>query len=514
MELLLDKESVFLTETVFDGQTEQGVELDYILPDYYPDIFKILKCSLSPSIVSYNISGSQLYIDGVVYVKVLYTAEDGEDINCIDQRYTYSKTVELAKNVEMPRVSLFPKADYCNCRAISGRRIDIRGAVSCKIKVIGCFENEILCGVSGLGTEVKKNSITYCESSLFTNRQYVVREDIETGTGGSIIAVLSVDCNASVSETKIISDKIIVKGDAKVKSLYLVKNSEGKSSTEVMEASVPLSQIIDLNGITDNHNCYAVFDVMDCDLEIKQSDDGESRLLGCDITVDCKVSACKEATISPVCDLYSTDYDIEYSSATVKIEHVPKSISCQSGLKASLDYKEGKIAEILDCKCDILGYSTKCDETGKLTVSGQLLIRAICRDNENKPIVIDKNEDFSITPDIEVNGTYSINPTVTVGNISYNINEDNTIELRLQLSLGGTINKVDAVNTVNEITVDKDKPKKKDNSYGLKMYFAETGESVWDISKKYNTAVSAVMTENELSEEVLSEACMLLIPMV
>lgn len=514
MELLLDKESVFLTETVFDGQTEQGVELDYILPDYYPDIFKILKCSLTPSIVSYNISGSQLYIDGVVYVKVLYTAEDGEEINCIDQRYTYSKTVELAKNVEMPRVSFFPKADYCNCRAISGRRIDIRGAVSCKIRVCGCFENEILCGVSGLGTEVKKNDITYCESSLFTNRQYVVREDIETGTGGSIVAVLSVDCTASVSETKIISDKVIVKGDAKVKSLYLVKNSDGKNTTEVMEATVPLSQIIDLSGVTDSHNCYAVFDVMDCDLEIKQSDEGASRVLGCDITVDCKVSAYKEAKISPVCDLYSTDYDIEYTSAAVKIEHAPKSLSCQSGIRTTLDYKEGKISEILDCKCDILGYTTKSDESGRLTVSGQLLTRIIGRDDEKKPLVFDKSEDFAISPDIEINGTYSVNPTVTVGNISYNINEDNTVEIRLQLSLCGTVNKVDAVNTVNEITVDKDKPKKKDNCYGLKMYFAEANESVWDISKKYNTAVSAVMTENELSEEVLSEACMLLIPMV
>ena len=514
MELLLDKESVFLTETVFDGQIEQGVELDYVLPDYYPDIFKILKCSLSPCIVSYNISGSQLYIDGVVYVKVLYTAEDGEDINCIDQRYTYSKTVELAKNVEMPRVSFFPKADYCNCRAISGRRIDIRGAVSSKIKVCGCCENEILCGVSGLGAEVKKDCITYCESSLFTNRQYVVREDIETGTGGSIAAVLSVDCTASVSETKIISDKVIVKGDARVKSLYLVKNSEGKSSTEVMEATVPLSQIIDLNGITDSHNCYAAFDVMDCDLEVKQSEEGESRVLGCDITVDCKVSAYKEAEISPVCDLYSTDYDVEYSSSAVRIEHAPRALSCQSGIKSTIDYKDGKISEIFDCKCDILSFTAKSDESGKLSVSGQLLIRIIGKDEDNKPVVIDKNDSFAIATDIDFNGGYSVNPTVTVGNISYNINEDNTVELRLQLCLGGTINKVDTINTVNEITIDKDKPKKKDNCYSLKMYFAETGESVWDIAKKYNTAVSAVMTENELSEEVLSEACMLLIPMV
>lgn len=34
-------DAVFMTETLFDGQTEQGVELDHVLPDYYPEIFRI-----------------------------------------------------------------------------------------------------------------------------------------------------------------------------------------------------------------------------------------------------------------------------------------------------------------------------------------------------------------------------------------------------------------------------------------------------------------------------------------
>lgn len=51
MELQLNKEPVFLNEVIYDGQTEQGVEFDYVLPDYYPDIFKILRCSLTPGIL-------------------------------------------------------------------------------------------------------------------------------------------------------------------------------------------------------------------------------------------------------------------------------------------------------------------------------------------------------------------------------------------------------------------------------------------------------------------------------
>lgn len=44
------------------------------------------------------------------------------------------------------------------------------------------------------------------------------------------------------------------------------------------------------------------------------------------------------------------------------------------------------------------------------------------------------------------------------------------------------------------------------------IYFASKDESVWDIARHYNTTVSLVMEENELSEEILSADKMLLIP--
>ena len=108
MDLILNKEQVFVNEIVYDGQAEQGVEFDYVLPDYYPDIFRILKCSLCPRITSYNVAGDKLNFDGVVYIKVLYLCESSNKIHCVDQRMTFSKSVDLGKNVEdnNPQVSM------------------------------------------------------------------------------------------------------------------------------------------------------------------------------------------------------------------------------------------------------------------------------------------------------------------------------------------------------------------------------------------------------------------------
>lgn len=515
MKLLLDKEPVYLTETVYDGQAEQGVEFDYVLPDYYPDIFKILKCTLTPGIVSYSVSGTQLFIDGVVYIKALYLSENSNEINCIEHRFTYSKTIELVKTAEKPVVTFSQKADYCNCRAVSGRRIDVRGAVSVKIKVTGCCESEILRGASGLGTEVKRDSVSYCGSRLYASRQYVAREDIETGTGSGISSVLTTSCCAMVTDTKIIADKVVIKGEARVKALYLTRSGECME-TEVMEAVVPLSQIVDIEGITEAHSCYARFDVMDCDLEIKQGDDGENRILGCEITVDCKVNAYKECVISPVCDIYSTDYECSFSSVPVKLEHSPAYLMTQHGIKAAAEYNDDTISEIFDCKCDISGYTVRSsDESGKIGISGQVNIWLIGKNSSGNPIFIDKTESFEFMTDMDgEGGACSADVAVAITNVSYSISGDNTVDVQIQLSAQGLIYKIKTINTVSEINVSQELPKNKNSDYALKLYYADKGEKIWDIAKKYNTSVSAVSAENELDEEQLTESCMLLIPIV
>ena len=77
-ELIKQTDSVYMTETLFDGQAEQGVELDHVLPDYYPEIFKIIKCITTPRIVSCSVNGDKLNYDISVSVRVLYCAEESD----------------------------------------------------------------------------------------------------------------------------------------------------------------------------------------------------------------------------------------------------------------------------------------------------------------------------------------------------------------------------------------------------------------------------------------------------
>jgi len=538
--LSVSKEPVFLSEVVFDGQVEQGVEFDYVLPDYYPDIFKVLKCSLTPCVISYSVSGNQLYCDGVVYIKVLYLSRENNHVNCIEQRYTYSKTIDLVKSVDDAIVYISPKTDYCNCRAVSGRRIDVRGAVSCKVKVSCTRESQMITGASGMGAETRKTALSYCGEKLIASRQFVTREDIETGTGsGGINSIVHHDASVCVTDYKIVANKVVVKGEATIKALYLKKANENafenaeenaenaanvSENAEVMEATIPISQIIDLQGVSENHVCFVNLSVMDCDLEIKSGETGENRLFSCDLTVNCTVTAHLEKEVMPLIDMYSVDYESSFTKTIIKTETMPQIIERQLSLKGQLECSEGTLEAVYDSRCDIFnivcrprssGDSDTEHPAGELIITGQAAMQIIGRLDNGSPVFIEKTEPFElITEFAGLTEEHNVEPNLQVINTTYSISAENQVELRIVLKLNGCLYQMRSIEVINEIAVNEDAPKAKDNEYALKLYYAEENEEVWNIAKRYNTGAEAIITENDMESGKITTPCMLLIPIV
>ena len=67
----VSKSNLAVRDLVFEGCKEVPVDMDSSLPDYCPDIQKILKCRVIPNISSKSISGDRLNIEGTAKIKLL-----------------------------------------------------------------------------------------------------------------------------------------------------------------------------------------------------------------------------------------------------------------------------------------------------------------------------------------------------------------------------------------------------------------------------------------------------------
>jgi hypothetical protein len=105
----------------------------------------------------------------------------------------------------------------------------------------------------------------------------------------------------------------------------------------------------------------------------------------------------------------------------------------------------------------------------------------------------------------------SCNPSCNISAFSFVLNGDNQLDVRIEININGFIfcEKEKLVTTL--LSVNKERVKKVKTA-SLTIYFADSGEAIWDIAEKYNTTVDAVMRENHLTESSIKDKCKLLIP--
>jgi LysM repeat protein len=131
------------------------------------------------------------------------------------------------------------------------------------------------------------------------------------------------------------------------------------------------------------------------------------------------------------------------------------------------------------------------------------------------PVHIEKTEPFElVTEAAGLTEEHNIEPNLQVVNTTFSIASDNRVELRVVLKLNGCLYQMRSIEVINEVAVNEEAPKTKDNEYALKLYYAEANEEVWSIAKRYNTGAEAIITENDMESDRIVTPTMLLIPIV
>ena len=105
MDFRVAEEALTLREVLVDTTVEQPLESDMILPDYCPDVARLLKCEMVPGITSHQIGMEKLVVDGTAQIRVIYLTEEGT-VHCAQSVLPFSKTIEVKDAGEDPLVHL------------------------------------------------------------------------------------------------------------------------------------------------------------------------------------------------------------------------------------------------------------------------------------------------------------------------------------------------------------------------------------------------------------------------
>ena len=515
MDFKVNREMFVANCTVLDSSCEQAVERDFILPDYYPDIFRVLKCCIIPRILSSSINGEKLNFELSVLIRVLYQSEGSAAVNCLEQKMSYSKSVDLNGDCQNPIVKITPTVDYVNCRVVNQRRLDVRGAVTARVKVVGEKKQPVVVDAFGGNVQLKKSMVTYTANRLTAAKRVTVIEGLELGDAKPPVnAIIRSDCTVFPHEQKIIAGKLVTKGDAEVCMLYTCNDSDGSDSVESMRFAVPFSQIIDIDGIDESYEAFVDIESAGCEI-MPMGDSGTT--FECEIVMTVNCTAVKYATCEIVTDAYSTCYECELNNSDCRLDSMPVAIDAAHSVDSQITYSDETIKCIYDVWSQVDNVSSRFDaESDQFIVSGNVKFSLMGRNDSGSPIYLETDTAFEhnipISEGCKGENSY-VAPKVCVKNCSYHITDGHTVEVKADLQIDGYLYEACAKTMLSDMKVLTDKPKEKQQGYALKLCYCNADEDIWEIAKKYSTSINAILEENDISGDRPIECGMLLIPL-
>lgn len=510
MDFNIVKDSISLCEAPLKINGEYAVDCDVTLPEYLPDIVRILRCTIIPGVSSHRRDGERITVEGKYIVRVLYICEKGE-IHCCEQKSNFVKQLELKDADEHSDFFVSAITDYANYRVSGQRRFEVHGSVTISALCVGKACCEFISDAHGDGITVKSAETELCDLTGIVENAFTITQTCDAGELSEPMGAV-IDCHsfAVIEELKVVSEKLFLKGE-----LRIIISFAGSESNEVqtLERSIALSRIAEAAHFTEDCRICSRLAVTDIDIQTRYDSSGEKNLFEVSAALNLSVQGYTKRKTRLISDAYSVAYETDVQKTMLQIPLIEAETDDNFLCRGVADLSPTGVREVLSFVCKSTGCTFSVDG-GSALFAGNIAVDIILRDNSGEICFVQRQIPYEYRKNIDnPQLNLSCNPHCTVTASSFVITEGSRLDIRAELNIRGFIFAKSSLMAVSRLTVDKEKPKVRRGS-SLTIYFAEEGERLWDIAEKYNTTVQAITGENHISEGCVERKCRLLIPAI
>lgn len=483
--------------------SQQNIDADIILPDYFDSIVKILKSEIIPVIEAITASGDKISVAGIAKFSLIYIGEDNK-MYCYENEYRYTKVFQtqyaensLASDVKQTVFSL-------NCRAIAPKRIELRAVIQVGVK-IRCEETKAL--VSSVDDQTvitKTDSISYLTAVNCVSRNFTLTGSYPlTDFSVKPDIIIKKESKIRITEIKTIHNKAYIKGLAETEILYYSNESCTASSTAL---SIPLSEIIDIFGAEEDDVCNITVEEINTDILINNNDSTsiEVRL---DVQLNAEITRSINADI--ISDVYSVKNEIYTVKDTAELITGNKKISKNESIVLETDlYTEGTYSVIEAWITNLRISPEKRGNRYNFLITAYF--NALTKD-ENGNIAILTREHTEETEYL-CDSDENILKGITCKPLSLSALQTNSGKMRFSSDMIIEGDMLSICKVTGFTSIDINENIECDTTPKFTVYFAKQNEELWSVAKENKTSIEAIRSINNITGDIITEDKMLLLP--
>lgn len=499
MELV--REQIKINDIIGEDSVQSIVEGDIIVPDNKPDVIRILQVDGEVCVKNREILQERLILDGYIRLKILYITDDSARyIRSINTSLNYNQTMDIEGIKPDMRAMTQSRIEHIDHNILNGRKINVKAVLATQCKVYHETSVDVISDITGmeeiqtLKSHVKVNNYIGEGSD-----RAMFNESLEVPVSKPCISeILRNDVKITGKEVKITDNKVIVKGELNISTLYIAEDEA--QSIQFMEHEVPFTRFIDLPGATEDISCDYVYEPGDISIQAAEDSDGEKRVLKCDLELMIRVAAYSKKELEILNDSFSPRSNIAIDKKPVGIIELVGEGKSQNIIKDTITIP-GDIPEI----SEVYNVICKPGITEQRIVDDRVIVEGIIdtsvlyltMDAEQPAYCHSQEIPFRHYIDIKgVKPEMACDGYADIEHSSFSMASTSEVEIRLVICINAKVTK----KTMQQLAVkaeahEIDMAKLNERS-SITIYYVQPGDTLWSIAKRYLTTIPDLVSLN------------------
>lgn len=510
----LKKEAVSINETVMRDFTQLLVEGDIIVPDIRPDMAKILQIdavAMADEVMSGEGSAS---VSGKVNLKILYVPEeDGRPVCSISSNLVFSSEIENTAITPDSKCMVEVDVGHVDFTMLNSRKLSVRIVVEMQSR---CMRENILELVEDMEgeypVELRKENLDIYNVLAASHTKFTLKDTLDFPSGKpSAVSVLKMDAKITEKDTRVVTGKMVIKGTVGLCTLYVSVDN----MIEFMEHEIPFTEVIDVDGANDQAVCDIDLWICQSDFDLRADVDGDMRLMDVELLFGANVTLMQNSSLEIVTDCFSAGHKVICESQTCQFDELAGQGRTQHALREVIDMPSDMPEIVTVYNIVTKPYITDTQiQKGKVIVTGNVDCYILYLSASPAMPLNSYKKQIEFTCGIDVDGlTEDMDCEVKteMAHAGYNLTMTGEVEVRAALNLWAKAVREKTVELLTDAYVDEEA--QIEPRHGIIIYFIQSGDTLWNIAKKYQVPLNDLRELNHLEEDAtLCRGRQLLIP--
>lgn len=522
----LNKIKLHSCTTFASAQSQITLDDDYNVPDYRPDIVKVLKEKGELHFDEAKAAAGAAWLKGRLVFRVLYRSDqENGKISCLKGEIPFQEKLNMDGVQEYDVIQASGEIEDLTIGVIHSRKISVRAVILLKTEEPREKEDELCVGIEADdGCEKRYRNTNILQLLCVKRDQCRQKSEITLPSSKpNVQEILWKSLEIRNLDTKMGQDGVKLSGEVLISVLY--QEEEETDRVQWYEMVIPLDCGVECDAGTEADIIYKVkARPASMELEVKPDYDGEERVLVLELVMNLDIRVWKEQEISMLEDVYSLKKEIIPVCTGVTLHHISVKNDSQCRLTEQMELAESqeKILQICSCEGTVHLESTELTEQG-VRAEGILVTELLYITTDDQMPIGSAREIYPFEQLIEI-------PQQTVRTERNKPEGPETLEQKnkLQTELDCRISQLSAVmlnqdhveikaviglnllafeqEQIDNITDTCEEPldmEQLQKRPGLVGYIAKDGDSLWSIAKENHTTVEDILRDNHRTDEDL-----------